>query len=134
MANPNPPNNLKNTEATQFKSGSNAAEMGRRGGIASGIAQRKKKTIAEQTMLALNAAMSGKHLKEAEATLGKLAEDENTVYIGMTAAMIRKALAGDVRAFTALTSAVEKSGGASGLIETEDDAFTKSLRERAESL
>ena len=129
-----PEDNFKNTEATQFKSGREAAENGRKGGIASGEARRKKKTIAEQTMLALNAAMSGKCLDDAEATLGKLAEDENTVYIGMTAAMIRKALAGDVRAFTALTSAVEKTGGASGLIDTEDDAFTKSLRERAESL
>lgn len=135
MANPNPrTDQLEAYCFTSDQSRQKAAINGRKGGIASGIAQRKKKTIAEQTMLALNAAMSGKCLEEAEATLGKLAEDENTVYIGMTAAMIRKALEGDVRAFIALTSAVEKTGGASGLIETEDDAFTKSLRERAESL
>lgn len=34
--------NLKNTEATQFKSGSKAVESGRKGGIASGKAKREK--------------------------------------------------------------------------------------------
>ena len=113
---------------------SEARALGRNGGIASGEARRKKKTIAEQTMLALNAAMSAERLEDAEETLGKLSEDENTLYVGMTAAMIRKALDGDVRAFTALTNAVEKAGAAGGLSSVEDDAFTKALRERAESL
>ena len=113
---------------------SEARALGRNGGIASGEARRKKKTIAEQTMLALNAAMSAKRLEDAEETLGKLSEDENTLYVGMTAAMIRKALDGDVRAFTALTNAVEKAGAAGGLSSADDDAFTKALRERAESL
>jgi len=47
------PNNLKNTEATQFKSGSNAVENGRKGGIASGEAKRKKallRKIAEEVL------------------------------------------------------------------------------------
>ena len=113
---------------------SEARALGRNGGIASGEARRKKKTIAEQTMLALNAAMSAERLEDAEETLGKLSEDENTLYVGMTAAMIRRALDGDVRAFTALTNAVEKAGAAGGLSSTDDDAFTKALRERAESL
>ncbi len=39
--------NLKNTEATQFQSGSQAAEAGRKGGIASGRAKRRKKTMRE---------------------------------------------------------------------------------------
>lgn len=38
-------NNLKNGEATQFRSGEEAVENGRKGGIASGQARREKKTI-----------------------------------------------------------------------------------------
>lgn len=39
--------NLKKGEATQFKSGEIAAEMGRKGGIASGESKRQKRTLKE---------------------------------------------------------------------------------------
>ena len=39
---PKKKSNLKNTEATQFKSGLKAVESGRKGGIASGKAKREK--------------------------------------------------------------------------------------------
>ncbi len=39
--------NLKKGKATQFKSGEEAAKCGRKGGIASGIAKREKKTIQQ---------------------------------------------------------------------------------------
>ena len=38
---------VPNNEATQFKSGENAVENGRKGGIASGVAKREKKTMIE---------------------------------------------------------------------------------------
>lgn len=38
-------NNLKNRERTQFKSGEKAVESGRKGGIASGVSKREKKTV-----------------------------------------------------------------------------------------
>ena len=41
-------NNLKNTEATQFKSGSEAVNAGRKGGIASGKARREKADLKKQ--------------------------------------------------------------------------------------
>lgn len=40
----NPP---KNREATQFRSGSEAAKIGKNGGVASGEARRKKKALRE---------------------------------------------------------------------------------------
>jgi len=39
--------NLKNGKKTQFKKGEKQAKIGRMGGIASGIAKRRKKTLAE---------------------------------------------------------------------------------------
>lgn len=41
-------NNLKNTEATQFRSGSEAVNAGRKGGIASGKARREKADLKKQ--------------------------------------------------------------------------------------
>lgn len=41
-------NNLKNYEATQFRSGSEAAEQGKKGGIASGKARREKADLKKQ--------------------------------------------------------------------------------------
>ena len=38
-------NNLKNGEATQFRTGGEQVEIARQGGIASGKARREKKTI-----------------------------------------------------------------------------------------
>lgn len=40
-------NNLKNTEATQFQSGSKAVEAGQKGGIKSGESKRRRKTLRE---------------------------------------------------------------------------------------
>lgn len=52
---------VPNNEATQFKSGANAVENGRKGGIASGIAKREKKTMIEtlKTMLDQTANVKG---------------------------------------------------------------------------
>ena len=41
--------NLKNGKAYEFKSGEKAARNGRKGGIASGVSKRKKKTFREMT-------------------------------------------------------------------------------------
>lgn len=111
-----------------------ARERGRKGGIASGKARAKKKSIAEQTMFALNAAMNAATKEEAERTLGEIGEGEDTLYIGMTAAMIREALNGNVKAYTALNAAMRDAGAAGVLVDAEDDAFTAALRERASGL
>lgn len=44
---------VPNNEATQFKSGQKAVENGRKGGIASGEAKRKKKSMKEMLELCL---------------------------------------------------------------------------------
>lgn len=131
MANPNP--RTDHIEKYRFTSG-NAAANGRKGAEASNKSQRKKKSIAEQTMFALNAAMNAATKEEAERTLGEIGEGEDTLYIGMTAAMIREALNGNVKAFTALSNALRDAGSAGAMTEVEDDAFTAALRERASGL
>lgn len=66
--------NLKNGLATQFKSGDEAVENGRKGGIASGEAKRRRKTLKEELLLML--------------------EDE-TIQQSITAALIREATEGN---------------------------------------
>lgn len=64
-------NNLKNGEATQFRTGEEQVEIARQGGIASGQARREKKTI--QKILADyldNDVQSNKNLKKIAETAG----------------------------------------------------------------
>ena len=80
-------NNLKNTEATQFKSGSEAVEAGQKGGIASGEARRRKRDIRLALEALLEKDITDKHgntMSTAEAIAIK---------------QIEKALKGDTKAF-----------------------------------
>lgn len=66
--------NLEKGVATQFKSGEEAVENGRKGGIASGEAKRRRKTLKEELLLML--------------------EDE-TIQQSIAAALIREATEGN---------------------------------------
>lgn len=66
--------NLEKGVATQFKSGDEAAENGRKGGIASGESKRRRKTLKEELLLML--------------------EDE-TIQQSIAAALIREATEGN---------------------------------------
>lgn len=56
MANKRPPI----AEATQFRSGKQAAENGRKGGIASGVARREKKSLRKAMQVLMDADLTGK--------------------------------------------------------------------------
>lgn len=91
--------NLKNGVKTQFTTGEEAARAGRRGGIASGTARRKKG--ASRKYLKQLLALTPNLTKAEEVNLGKLGipeevEIDNEFLITM--AMLRKAREGDLRA------------------------------------
>lgn len=83
---------VANSEGTQFKSGAKAVEMGKKGGVASGVAKREKKIITEIVLRKL-----------AE----KLGDSEVTAGEGIVDSMIAQAMAGDVKAFVALADRAE---------------------------
>ena len=56
MPNKRPPN----AEQTQFRSGDEAVENGRKGGIASGAARQAKKTLREAMRILMDADLTGK--------------------------------------------------------------------------
>lgn len=79
--------NLKKGKATRFKKGEKQAKIGRKGGIASGQAKRKKKLLKECLDELLE--------KEWENRNGeKMAGSE-----AISVALFKKALAGDMKAF-----------------------------------
>lgn len=87
-------NNLKNTEATQFKSGCEAVENGQKGGIASGEARRRKRDIRKALEILLEKDYTDKHgntMSGAEAIALK---------------QLEKALKGDTKAFEVVRDTV----------------------------
>lgn len=79
--------NLKKGEATRFKSGEKAANSGRKGGKASGVAKRKKKLLKECLEELLD--------KDWENRQGEKHSGAEAISI----ALFKKALAGDIKAY-----------------------------------
>ena len=78
-----------------------ATEMGRKGGIASGEARRKKKSWAQQIELLMNLPVKQGKTKEALTQLG-IEETEQNNLMAMNVAMYQQALKGNVSAFNSL--------------------------------
>lgn len=93
-------NNLKNTENTQFKSGSRAVECGRKGGIASGKAKREKKAMKDtlETLLAMT--LNNEQMEDIESiqSVASLEGANITVQEAIMLAQIKRALSGDTKA------------------------------------
>lgn len=81
--------NLEKGKNTRFKSGEQAAKNGRAGGIASGEAKRARKTIRAELEALLET-----HPKDSK---GK--ESDLSYQSAMIAALVKKALRGDTKAF-----------------------------------
>lgn len=123
----------KYREATQFKSGQQAVESGRRGGIASGVAKRKKKACAEIAMRVINSELSPADKAKVEKITGELGEDENTLYAAAFAQMVARAIKGDPKAFREVQNVIEKAQG-NTMSDRKEDALSAALKEMGESL
>lgn len=96
---------------TQFRSGRNAVENGKKGGIASGIAKRKKRSEKELAMMILEAAVKDDDDKHELEGFGITGEDA-TYYALMLARLVEKALSGDVQAIKEFRNIVETDNAA----------------------
>ena len=96
--------NLKPVRTTE-----EARERGRKGGIASGEARRKKRDLYQITNMMLNARISGKGKKDVEKVLGEELPDEAmTINAWMVAGQIMSAIKGNTKAFNALAQFQDK--------------------------
>ena len=93
----NEQNLLRGNPDTQFQSGQKAVEMGRKGGIASGVARRKKKTLRELASIIAAAPVESSATRKKLAKMG-FEEEDMTNDALVTQALFNKALEGDVKA------------------------------------
>ena len=125
---------MANPENLRTPTSSEAREIGRKGGIASGEARRKKKTCAEIAMRVINSELNADTRAKVEKITGPLGEDEDTLYAAALAQVVTKAVKGDLKAFRELQNVVEKAQGASAVQQREDDPLSAALKELGASL
>lgn len=90
----------KGNPETQFKSGREAVENGRKGGKASGVAKRQKKSMEQSLQILLNLAVSDSTLVDPEEqdSFNKMKSKNLTVQDKILVEVIKKALKGDLKA------------------------------------
>ena len=111
---------------------SEAREIGRKGGIASGAARRRKKSMREAADLFLSLPVSNKRTQGRFARLGIEADDvdnQMAVIVGLTGA----AAAGDARAAKVLIELLGENKAVGTPTETGDDPITAALKEDTEN-
>lgn len=100
--------NLKNGKKTQFKTGEDAAERGRKGGIASGVAKRKKKAMKERLEMLMASPVENKSLKKMIKGMGNPNENP-TNYDALVAQMgAQGILKGDVQVIRLILEIMEQ--------------------------
>jgi hypothetical protein len=114
--------NLKKGKATQFKSGENAAENGKKGGIASGEAKRQKNTIKSILKQWADSPITVAKLKK-EAKAYGIETDEGRSLI--TLALIKGAMKGNAKYMERLLDTL----GEDALLENNtDDGFNEAIK------
>ena len=106
-----------------------AREIGRKGGLASVAARRKKKACAEIAMRIITSELSATDRAKVEKATGELQDDEATLYAAAMAQVVAKAVKGDLRAFRELQNVVDKAQGPVASHDREDDALSAALKE-----
>lgn len=132
MANPQ---NIIPHRFTSDQDREKAAMAGRKGGVASGEAKRRKKSCAEIAMRVIGSELQGDMRSKVEKVTGPLGDDEATLYAAALAQVVAKAVKGDLKAFRELQNVVEKAqGGSAAQDGREEDALSRALREMGEGL
>lgn len=104
-----------------------AREMGRRGGIASGAARRRRRALKDAADMYLSLPVTDKRSLNKLLRAG-LDADDIDVQMLIIAAMVQRALDGDVRAASLLFDLVGHDG-TQALDATADDPITAALNE-----
>ena len=91
---------VKNSEGTQFKTGAKQVETARKGGIASGVAKRKRKALNETLNELFSMPLKDGKINDIEQikSLAAVKGQNITVQEAIVIAQIQKAIKGDQRA------------------------------------
>ena len=105
-----------------------ARELGRRGGVASGIARRRRKALREAADIFLALPLPDKDEVKRLRKLG-LGMDDIDVQMGIVARLAQMAMLGDTKAAKLLFDIVGPEPETNYLDATNDDPITQSLNE-----
>lgn len=105
-----------------------ARELGRRGGVASGIARRRRKALREAADIFLALPLPDKDEVKRLRKLG-LGMDDIDVQMGIVARLAQMAMLGDTKAAKLLFDIVGSEPETNYLDATNDDPITQSLNE-----
>ena len=125
--------NLENGLATQFRSGEEAARNGQKGGVNSGVARRRKKSLKEAADLFLSLPVADTKEWNKISKKGVYPEDidnQMAIIVGLS----MKAAKGDSKAAKVLFDLLGEDASAPPESKREEDALSKALREEAEML
>lgn len=100
--------NLKKGEATQFRSGEEAARSGVKGGVASGAARRRKKSMKAAAKMLLDMPVTSKELQQKMKLLG-VPEGDSSYQMAVMVAMLNQAMKGNVKASYFLRDTIGES-------------------------
>lgn len=117
-----------------IQSSEEARELGRKGGIASGKARRKKAMLRKGAQRIIKADIPNSIKKRLEKTYGEIDADEDMVYTAMVAVMCNEALKGNVQAFKALNEMTGFIDEQEEVENAEPDALSRALQEIADKL
>lgn len=122
-----------NFKKTQFKSGKEAVENGRKGGIASGIAKREKKTIQKILKEFLGTpAKSNPQIDKIAAKLG-ISSEKNIKELFTIVCTINSLKNGDLSDLEKLIALIGEETKLEA-VQKEDDPLTRALKEEAEKM
>lgn len=119
--------NLENGKATQFRSGEEAARNGQIGGIASGAARRRKRSLKEAADLYLSLPVTDKRVYNKIARDGVEPEDIDN-QMAIISGLAKVAAMGDSKAAKVLFDLLGDSDTGDN---TANDGFVEALREEA---
>ena len=119
--------NLENGKATQFRSGEEAARNGQIGGIASGAARRRKRSLKEAADLYLSLPVTDKRVYNKIARDGVEPEDIDNL-MAIISGLAKVAAMGDSKAAKVLFDLL---GDTDAGDNTAGDGFVEALREEA---
>lgn len=123
-----PGGRIENIEAYKFTSGEKAREAGRKGGIASGKAKARRKTMQEVARMMLESDVTPEVAKSIKRLANKLHDDDCTISAAIVAQQISRALKGDLSSARWLS---ELQGDTVPVGSQASDALSDSLDEQA---
>ena len=124
--------NEKNLIPMDQRSQSEARELGREGGRASGESRRRKKSLREAAELYLSLPVANRRAWNKISAEGVDPDDidnQMAMIIGLT----QKAVKGDAKAAKIIVDLLDKQTGKTADDALEDDPITKSLKEEAQN-